>query len=417
MKVKYSQIVSGLLYLAMLLDLGFLYVVNLPPIIKQYRFVWISLIGVVTALIVLSKFGDLVGEHLKFINKYTMLLLISLFIISVYSYFKYPIQSIIDMVLSMQYYLVYFLVYAFIFMFSKKGIEGFMLSIHRIVILWEILLILNSAYYTATGNQILYYFSDDNVSVRVGIRIALYVLAHVLLIYDFEKIINNQKGLISNKLAVVNLILGTYCLLIVEQTRGHFLAIFAAWFAILILNSKKKSTVMLRVILLVTAYILLVKSGYLQSIFSSLTGASEIYGDYGQQARISSMNYFWNCFLSNPLCGIGFVRYGGAYNTIVRGASGSFFANDVGIFGIIGNIGIFAFIIYGVLLMRYAYDLIVMFKYKSRFRFFSCGLLTYIIFTTPSLIMFWSTTCLLFPLSMAVFEYGIKDGLENRERL
>ena len=407
--------VYGGLYIALLLDLGFLYIIELPSIIQNYRFIWISLIGFATAYLVIIRFRRMTGKYLSFINKYSVLLLISLLTVMLYTVIAYPRQGIIDTILSMQYFLVFSLVYAFMYYFLAKGMDQFMLSIHWIVIPWEILLIINSSLYAATGGQILRFFAEDNVAVRIGVRIALYVLAHVLLIYDFNLVVNGRKSPVGKRLAIINLTLGTYCLLLVEQTRAQTLAIFAAWFIVLISDCRKKRTMPLRIVILVAAYFLLFESGYLQEIFNSLTGGSEVYGEYGQQARFNSMEYFWNCFLENPLCGIGFVRYGGAYDTVVRGPSLRNYANDVGIVGLIGTIGIFAFLLYGALLIRCIYDLVKMFQHKSGQRFFACALFVYILATTPSLIMFGSNTCLLFPLSMAIFEYGRVKSMEGEE--
>lgn len=414
MKVKYSQIAVGAVFLALLLDLSFFYIVPMPMMIRTYKMFWADLLGILAAVIILTKYKAATKKYLAFINKYSAVFLVSMLTLAIYTTIRYPQQKAISTVLAMQYFLLYFLVYGFIYIFATKGLDGFMATIHKIVILWEILLILNSLYFAATSRQLIQYYATDNIGVRDGIRVSMYVLAHVLLIYDFERVINKRSSAIKKNAAILNLILGTYCLIVVEQTRAQILAIFVAWLVIMLFNSSKKSTMILRIALLIAAYLLIFQSGYLPNIIASLTGSSETYGAYGQDLRLREIEYFLNCFRKNPLCGMGFVRYGGQYNTIVRGPAERYYANDVGIFGMLGNIGIFAVILYGTLLVRYFMNTWKMFQTSYEMRFFAAGLLAYIVATSPSLIMFWSTTAMLFPLSIAIFEYCREKGTEEK---
>ena len=70
------------------------------------------------------------------------------------------------------------------------------------------------------------------------------------------------------------------------------------------------------------------------------------------------MAVFWEAFKRNPLFGLGFQTTGD--NAITQ--SGIFYFNDDGFVGIVGQIGIWAFIIYGMMLLRFTYIVVKLFQ-------------------------------------------------------
>lgn len=408
MKITCKKIVIALVFLAVLFDLSFFYLLKISTKIQTYRGFFVDAAGIISALIACTCCKKSLSGKVRFINRYAKVFTFAMLATAVYSIIAYPSQSFFQMLISMRYYLYFYLAYGLLVTLDAYGIDGFMRRLNLTAVIWYVLMILQSAVYSQTGRLILNYFSEDNVNVRVGIRIAMFVAGHVTMLYNYCVVLGYFKSSIKKPIALVSLGLGLYALIIVEQTRAHIIATLGAMLIMLLVGGGRKRMIFKRLCILAAAYAVIVASGYMTSMIGSIFGTAEteIYGHYGQVRRFDEMAYYWRCFLENPFCGIGFATYGNAYDTVVRGPALEFFMNDVGFVGIVGQIGIFAFILYGWLIARFTKIVINMKKCGYEYSPLFVGLYAYILLTSVSLIMFWSTTALLFPLSLAMFEYG-----------
>lgn len=314
------------------------------------------------------------------------------------------------------YYLIFFLSYSLVYVFeSDKGTEKFWNITTVLSVIWFVWLLLQFVAYSKNGTVLSPYLHGvgyENIRFRNGnIRIEMRVIAHLTILYHFNKFYNQKE----NRRRYVNLficILGCFTMILVEQTRGYYLAVFLSMISILLSGIKNQKKFITSIFLLLIAGIFLyetqIVSTMLDTVFSTDT-TNRLATGY---IRFEGMRIFWQQFLKKPMWGFGFQNTGDY--VIVSGWS--YYFNDDGIIGIIGQIGIWAIIIYLMMFFRQLYILMTIKKtnYKSYKFSLLMALFVYFVLTSISLICFWNSTCLLCPILWAVFEFEYAS-LKNRQ--
>ncbi|MDF2943021.1 MAG: hypothetical protein K0S01_1879 [Herbinix sp.] len=390
--------------LAVLLDISFMFLFKMNVLLIKYKAIIIAILGI-TSAIWINKKGSLrekLNKYTSFIQNYCMILLFSLAALIIYSIIRYPQQNIKQVLNASVYYFYFFYIYAIILILDAKGIDKVFKLVNYIMVVWYGILIVQSILYSTNGTLIIHY---DNVSTRNGIRITMYTLAHLMLLYNFDAIYHKRKHIKNRILLWVSLMMGMYCLIVVEQTRGYIISVFLAFlFDILSNNHSNKKKVRVVFVLAVATYFVFY-SEYFNTLVTSLFQATSEYG-YDQTQRVGAFTYFWYWFQKSPLFGFGFISFGNYYDSILRGAYGNYHLTDTGFVGLLGEMGIFAFVIYGILITRFVFILNQLSKMgQMRNEGFLQSLFIYILSTSLTLIMFYDSTALLFPLSFALFEY------------
>lgn len=308
------------------------------------------------------------------------------------------------------YYLMCIWAFPIIYILKKNnGIEDFWKIINIMMIVWYSWLLMEYVAYQYAGMVLSPAILESVHGVRIRndtIRLEMKALAHIAIIYNFDRFYNQ----IDKKHKIWHLVMAIYgitIMVIVEQTRGYYIAVFGA-IAVLIMCYNKKTIKFFAsgVIILIAVCIALrvqLLNSFLDVLFS--TAESGATGATGL-VRVRGMTEFWKQFIRNPLFGYGFQETGDYAMT----AGGIFYFNDNGFLGIVGQIGVWAFIIYGIMIFRFGYIVRKLFKAKDyKHGTLLLGLYTYLLLTSISLICYWNTTCLLCPMLWALFEVGYNE--------
>lgn len=409
MKIKVNSIFKVVLYFCFIWDTLLLSMFNFQIGGKRYSIMFvIALLLTITVLTNKSKV-KLVGQSIKWPKIYFWLVCI---MILLHMFYAVILRGVSFGVFAHNawYYLMCIWVFPIIYILKKdNSAKEFWKIINIIMIVWYSWLLVEYTAYQYAGIVLSPAILESVRGVRIRndtIRLEMKVLAHIAIIYNFDKFYNQT----DKKHKMWHLVMALYgiaIMVIVEQTRGYFIAVFGA-IAILIMCYNKKTIKFFAsgLIILITVCIALrvqILSSFLAVLFS--TAESGATGATGL-VRVRGMIAFWNQFTNNPLFGYGFQETGDFAIT----SNGIFYFNDDGFLGIVGQIGIWAFIIYGIMIFRFGYIVKSLFKAKDyRHGTLLFGLYVYMLLTSISLICYWNTTCLLCPILWALFEVSYNE--------
>lgn len=299
------------------------------------------------------------------------------------------------------YYLIVFFMYPLIYIFTEDGgTEQFWKTINIIMFIWYSWLLVQYFAYNFGGVILA---QGGLVSFRGGsIRLSIRAIGHLLIIFNFNRFYNGTDSR-NKKISLFMTAYGILIMLLIEQTRGYYIAIFGAIFVLLICNNKNANKIIISTVIIIAIVIFLYQNQTISTFLDTLLG-TEGTGESGATGavRLRGMAEFWNQFIRNPLLGYGFQESGDSVSTV----NGIFYFNDDGFLGLIGQIGIWAFIIYGMMVVRFGYIVRKLFISRDYNRgTLLLGLYVYMLLTSISLICFWDSTCLVCPVLWALFEY------------
>ena len=228
-------------------------------------------------------------------------------------------------------------------------------------------------------------------------RIEMRSVAHIMIIYCFDQLYNQRPK--KKVVLLVGLLLGMITMFYVEQTRGYYIAIFLSIFAVMLYNSKNRKRFIRTYVLMTLGFGVLWRTKAIGKLFQSIFNGNDSMAT--GLVRVEGMKMFWQSFLSRPLWGCGFQETGDFVNSGLL----SYYFNDCGFVGIIGQIGIWAFIIVGIMIFRFGFIVVRMLKKNSSDGSLLLGLYVFLVSSSTSLICYWNSTCLLCPILWAIFEY------------
>lgn len=416
MKLRLSRVIKALVYLVFLLDSSFLMLTYINNNIKIYGMLFIAFLSLAIIGMYKSCRRKIKGS-LGIIKHFALVLILMVFIHGVYAIAINDVP--VDIFLrNAGYYLIFFLTYSLLYVFETDGgSDIFWRNMTAVSVIWFFWLILQFVVYSRNETVISPYLNGagyESIRLRNGnLRIEMRVIAHLVILFNFNKFYNQK----ANQRRYINLfvsILGCITMVLVEQTRGYFLAIFLSMISILLSGIKSMKKFLSSMIVLVIVGIFLYETQIVSNTFNTVMSSDTTNRLATGFIRFEGMRVFWHQFLKNPFLGFGFQRTGDY--VIVSGWP--YYFNDDGLIGIVGQIGIWAFIIYIIMFMRQLYILIKLKRADDKAYDFSLlmSLFMYFVLTSPSLICFWNSTCLLCPIIWALFEYEYAQLL-NRNML
>jgi hypothetical protein len=143
----------------------------------------------------------------------------------------------------------------------------------------------------------------------------------------------------------------------------------------------------------------------LEGFINSFSSASSNMLALGTTIRVDAIKYYLERFVSSLFLGDGFTS-DLFYPEIQHGSAGQFFYSDVGIFGLIAEIGIASIWFYLLPLFRAVGTVRIIFKKKlQRDYAFYIGLVIYLLGTSITLIVTDSFRAMAYPLVFAISEY------------
>lgn len=404
MRLTFRKLTGLLIAFIILLDSCFLYLIKMPSRVAEFQTGTSKIVeGAFIIIIVIlccsnKRMRSIVHRYGKFLNKFVLIYILAIAFVAFATKIKYPEGSNWTNYMMIQYMLPLF-AYVIILYLHYAGEQSLFDILNEFLILWYIVLIVQSWLYNTSG-MIFMTNLQSNLLLREGnLRIGLGAFGNIMLLYNFYKVIYPTDK--RKVLEIINLILGVYCMIAIQQTRMMTIIILAIFVYMIICQSNRINNLVKNVIIVALASIIIYNTGFLDNLFSTFTSA-----DYegSSIAREYAIAHFLGVFMENPLFGFGFASPGN-YSTLVTGVQGIASVDDVGIIGQMARFGVFAFVILVPILIR-------MFKICYRLKrtnyIYSKIFLSFAIYT----LLTCSTLCildpqrlLLLPFLLGLFEY------------
>lgn len=412
MKIRVSKIIKYFIFLLFILDYNFFLLSRFNEADKAKIITIVSLICF--AYILIRYKNSLYIDSIKWILIYGALVIIMLVAHYIHDV---PITGVgfFSFSANASYYTIYILALPLVYVFFKDGgTEKFFEYLNIIVLIWNILIIVQAVLYNFGGIVIDPNLEfKDNTIRNDSLRLNLRSMSHLMIIYNIDYLYNKK----SKKIKYICLIvIGLFAMFYVEQTRGYYLAIALSAIAIILCFNRSKRKLILTILITTLVAVVVWKTNIIPNFYNSLfvgnnqmaTGENRVM-EYNAVGMVLKKSLFW---------GAGFQPTGDSF--ILSGVSVYF--NDIGIVGLIGQIGLWAIAIYGLFLSRLIFIVVKLFKKKSEEASLLLGILVFVIATSISLICYWETTCLLCPVVWAIFEYkyGVlfkKKRIENVDQI
>lgn len=385
----------------------------------------VAIFGFFISLVCYGEYSKLNARIYNRLMRFSFLSLISWFMIFIFSIIMYPNQSIR---LSMGFHITF--LYAFwavpIYTLFKieKNDESIFYLMNVFAVIWYVLLIIQHLVYLSSGVLILNaqdLFTGGEVTVRdYGIRISIKAFGAAMILYNFYVFSSGKEknNLFKRILSLIFFILGMVSLILVTQTRALTFAVLIS-IGIILLISHKKNTKIIAVVVVIAVIAILGYLGILNNFFISFSTTSTNSKRLGTSIRIDAIKYYFSCFINNPIFGNGFAADN--YMSIEHGTSGQFYYTDVGVFGLLGEVGLFSIVFYIYPVARLIKIAIKVIKFKQGNKFsFYIGLITFLLLTSFSLIVTDKGRVLLFPIIIAYGEFvyeKLNQQIRSKKRL
>lgn len=417
---KFGLEIKWLFVILVLLDYHLLYLFNYNGgfgkvlFIDGLKFVT-GIIGVLIAVWIYFCYHRLINSYGQYIKYYCICVFFIFLIFSLYTIVIYPNQKIADTFRYGGRFLYPILAVMFIFLFERDGGPNKIISfLNKLCCVWYVYIILQSIVYSTTGGFLFdfdSYFSGETVNIRnESLRVGLGSFGNIILIYNLVQIFCNKKKTFFIFLQVV---LGFYCLIVIQQTRMYILITFICLAFIFLVKGKSKLQIILTPLIILSLGLFLTFSSTVNEFFASFSITGEQAGS--TIARLDAIDYFWNVFLDNPI--FGFAWPGDeAYFSIAHGPLGTAYLSDIGFLGLLAELGLFAIPFYLLPLIRIVYILYkIGWKRVIRENMFLVVLLVYMIGTSVTLLITDSGRSIAFPFIIALYEYYYRQH-KNRKQ-
>lgn len=399
-KIRISRVCEIITYLVILLDIN---IFMISKISVANRMLYSVLMSAFVVAINLHKSKSIVYRNAtKWIRFYCITVILMLFVHYLHDSRSNGVSDAMFLRNS-YYYLICVFAFALIYVIDKNGgTDKLWKNLLLISIVWTLVLLAQAVVFNKTGRLLMPYLQQRGLysnNTRNGMfRNEMRSVAHIIIIYCFDQLYNQRP---KKKVTLIfGLLSGLITMFYVEQTRGYYIAIFLSLFSVMLCNSKKRKQFIRTSILVVLGFAVLWRTDAIGKLLQSIFNGNDSMAT--GLVRVEGMKMFWQAFLNNPLWGYGFQETGDFVHSGVL----TYYFNDCGFVGVIGQIGIWAFIIVGIMIFRFGYIVVRMLKNQSSEGSLLLGLYVFFIASSISLICFWNSTCLLCPILWAIFEYS-----------
>lgn len=347
----------------------------------------------------------------RFLDKYVLCAVLSTVSLYIFTYFKYPQQNLTQTVLAGTHFLIVPLALPLYGLLRKQGgSERIFVWMNKVTFVWYCILIFQSIIYLKSGRLFLHI--DENIR-NDSIRISLNSIGNLMIVYNFNALYSGRAK--KKGWYVIQLALGAYCLIMVQQTRAYNVIIGICIAVIIMLHTNTPLKTLRSLILIAACFVVLDQMNIIDTMQQSFSVDNEVYGN-GTKARMLATTYYWEAFLKSPLFGQGFIN-SKVYLTILRGNQGIFNYSDVGFLGLLANTGLLCIAFYIWPLLRWGKQVIGYLADRSKRidNSFLIAFFIYIAGTSTTLIMTDPQRILLLPFSLAVFEYARNKPVLRKE--
>ena len=428
-KLKVSTVLGFFIFLIFILEYRCFYLFEYPTWLDFLRDnelnMTTSILGVLLTVLCYYSSAKYDRKLYNRIVLYAVVCALIWLLYCMYSALLYPRQPIS---VTVGFHCTFLYMFWIIPFLAKMYLDG---GIHRIfslanvvIFLWYLVLIYQHIEYF-TSMRIVFNLQElidsttRGLTRSFGIRLSIKSLGSLMILYNFDQVLNKKGSRAHRLFCTIILVLGLYCLIAVQQTRALNFAVICSMVLIAVMGAEKldKKIIILCGILITLAVAL--SSGLIQQFLFSFTLNSQNSERFGTSLRIEAMSYYLQCFVRTFGIGNGFTSdlY---YPQIQHGPSGEAFYSDVGIFGLLGEVGIASAVFFLYPLWRLVKISWYAIKKRQRRKYaLLIGMTFFVIATTPTLIITATSLALGLPLIMAYAEYAYAEmwGQNTRGRI
>lgn len=356
------------------------------------------------------KLTNIQNSTWKKIRKYILTITLCTVFVFIYSLIIYKQQSVFDTFRVMERLLVVFSSVPIFYLICKDGKSDWIF--HAIEITAFLYLIIVICQYVLSDSGIILmksYYAMNTVGVRNGsVRIPIDYLLNILAIYEFDRVINKKNNNSTAMLKhIVLLILLVFVIVFIQKTRALTAAV-ACGCLITLLFSKKNIKRFIRIVIIIVSFILLlISTDIVNNIISSFDGSLSEYS-FSSTNRIGALAYFWTSFINNPIFGNGFISDATkVYQSILKGPLGSYYLTDVGVIGLLAEMGMFGVLVFSTTITFFINCLRKIHANKCDFEFsYLYGFFVFFLVTSLSLIITDGYRIFSLPILICLFAYG-----------
>lgn len=351
--------------------------------------------------------------YLNFTKKYFLWVAFVFSIQSVYGIFSYH-QTVLDMYIALSHYLLILQVPIYIHVFKKYSFHHVLKLIVIFVSIDCIFVLLYSLSFNLIGFKIpfLHYPIENSFGLfrirsdRLRLSFGEAFLCIMPLFSFFMFISKNGISKIKIKYLLL-LILSIITIIYSAQTRMLLIALILS---LLVMWFSSKPNIKAKIkILFFTSVLVLLNINTIKSFKDSFSTNNEETGG-SSLARAYAFSYYSQFTDNNIFLGMGPVRnYRPDLAILINGKEGLAHFDDIGIFGLFFRYGILGLSCYLIFIFYLFFTLMKVKKYNPHYYSLLCGLFSWVILTSPSLIITDAQRMPLFPLILALFEYTRKE--------
>lgn len=414
-KVSTSPIYNLILFIA-IIDCGFFAALQIPFIgdwgVCRTMFAAVA-IGLFVNCIANKKINNALKPYNNFINFYTILIMLFIVIVGIYSYIQYE-QTFLNIFVCYRNFLFMFLISPLIYIFTKQnGYDKLIRVLVVLVFVYITIEIFVALFYNVTGILLIekMKFGFRNGRLRCTDP-ELFSIAVPYVAFRFFKEKKAEKR-------VVWFLIFSYVffyLIYVNMTRILIVSVLVCFLVVGLFKPRPKSTQFVVWVFAGLGILLLVVSGVLGNFIGSFSQTNTETGG-STYARQFAVEYYSTYTHKNPIFSMGFVCPTNDYfKAIFNGPNSICSFDDLGIRGMWYHFGILGVILAVVIFIRLFYLFIKSYYIKkSDNRLFIAGLLAYLVISQVSLSAFDIQRTIMFTIIWAIFEYEAHTDRENKQ--
>lgn len=347
--VKKYNIVKVLLIIIILMDIRFFYFYN-------YNGWNVFFFAIFTFMFTIMFCPSFDGYPTRSLRKIVIWTVLSFVLVFAWSYIKYGNGLKTTLGGESSNYKMLFILLSYPMMYvcaCKRSVKWILQLLNKFAMIFYILIPLQFIAYNLNGTVFLNAMSvSSELPIMNGsLRIALSWLGEMMIIYNFYMLYCPKEKVESKAekyLYVFNFALGFVDSLVVSRVRGSILPLCICLIIIVLFQRNTLKSFWRKIVLIAVLCVLAFSTDIFSSFFASFSETAS--RSYSTTARLYAIDYYWNTFLKNPVCGFGFAD--GVINYHIVHGDGRAAISDVGIFGVLAKYGIFTLAIYVIPLIR-----------------------------------------------------------------
>lgn len=353
-KIKMISIIKVIAVLDILCWYHFFYIIKMPDFankfLSKYNYSTISsIVGLICSLICIYSCGNLLKNIKKYCVNYILILTYMYFVMIMYTSFKYPAQNFIDTIKVGGNFLHLYWMPTFLTIYNYDGgIKNILKMLNKISFVWYLLILIQFLIYNMSGKLILgfAYLIGDKYTRMYGLRISVACFGVILILYNYLSLYEKDFSIREKIFNGIQFLLGIICVIYVHQTRMMTLILFICLFYCIFACKKRTKVRRIELLCIVGVLAFLYFTHYFSNMYQEFMNLDITEGNVSVTNRLYSIEYYSKCFFNNIIFGNSLVSEVYPYYKVVHGPLKNAYYSDVGVIGVLGQLGLCSIIFF-----------------------------------------------------------------------